>query len=403
MALLLAKGDVFASWRGVEEFAVSYREAAVRLSSRRHPEAIAQLLELTEDLISVVEQENNSMREELERLISELSCAADQSQLRSLLAGFYDRAYQHFGRFGSPAALFSMSEAFLQALGDCCLRLARQQIDASLPPLALLVMGPAGRREATRFCRVQLALVWDGDVPEALMLQLGEELVAWFRVCGISLEETITPVNPDWRGSLEQWQARFKAATNKKGQNVLIELLRLSDHSMVAGEGAVADRFGELCQQYLCQRSFIGNLVERCLLLSNGIGMMGSLKLEKSGPHRGRFSLLDHAFLPLASAVAALSLMHGVNLIGTPERLRGLVRISKLDVDLAERALHAWYCFSEHRLLLEQTALPGLDCRDILHLLTTTLGTDESERLRLSLETVADLQRYLQVSFSAYR
>lgn len=403
MALLLAKGEDFASWRGVEEFAVAYREAAVRLASRRHPEGIAQLLELSEDLLSAVERENSSMGEGLERLVKELSSAGEQSQLRTLLADFYDRAYRHFGRFGSPIAMFSMTETFLSALGDCCLRLARQQIDGPLPPLALLVMGPAGRREATRFCRVQLALVWEGEVPEALMVQLGEALVAWLRVCGVVLEETITPLNPDWRGSLDQWQARFEAAAGKKDQRVLIELLRLADRTVLAGESAVADSFGNLCQQYLSQRDFIANLVERCLLLSNGVGMMGSLKLEKSGPHRGGFSLLDHAFLPLAAAVAALSLMHGINLAGTPERLRGLVRISKLDVDLAERTLHAWYCFSEYRLVLEQTATPGLDCRDILYLPTAALGAAESERLRLSLETVGDLQRYLQVSFGAYR
>ena len=112
--------------------------------------------------------------------------------------------------------------------------------------------------------------------------------------------------------------------------------------------------------------------------------------------------MLDHAFLPLAAAVAALSLMHGVDLVGTAERLRGLVRSNKLDVDLAERALHAWHCFSEHRLALEQTAILGQDCRDILHLIPTTLKTAELERLRLALETVADLQRFLQVSFGAY-
>lgn len=402
MALLLAKGEDFASWRGVEEFAVAYRDAAVRLATRKHPEGIAHLLELMEDLIAAVDQENSAMGNELERLVDELAHASEQGQLRSLLTGFYDRAYQHFARFGSPVALFRMSETFLHALADCCLRLARHQIEEPLPPVALVVMGPAGRREATRFCRVQLALVWDGVVPESLVLQLGEELVAWLRVCGVSLEETITPQNPDWRGSLEQWQDRFESAANKQDQRVLIELLRLADRTVLVGEDGVADRFGLLCQQYLSQRSFVGNLVERCLTLSNGIGMMGSLKLAKSGPHRGGFSLLDHAFLPLAAAIGGLCLIHGVDLVGTPERLRGLVRISKLDVDLAERTLHAWHCFSEHRLVLEQTAIPGQDCRDILHLMPSSLKAAEAERLKLSLETVADLQRYLQVSFGAY-
>ncbi len=403
MALLLAKGEDFASWRGVEEFAVAYREAAVRLATRKHPEGIAQLLELLEDLIAAVDQENSAMGGELARSVDELAHASEQGQLRSLLVSFYDRVYHHFARFGSPVALFSMSETFLKALAECCLRLARNQIEEPLPPLALLVMGPAGRREATRFCRVQLALVWDGDVSESLILQLGEELVAWLRVCGVALEETITPLNPDWRGSLEQWQDRFESAANRQNQRELIELLRLADRTVLVGEDGVADRFSALCQTCLSQRSFVGNLVERCLTLSNGIGMMGSLKLAKSGPHRGGFSLLDHAFLPLAAALGGLCLMHGVDLVGTPERLRGLVRIGKLDVDLAERTLHAWHCFSEQRLTLEQTAIPGQDCRDILYLMPSTLHAADSERLKLSLETVADLQRYLQVSFGAYR
>jgi CBS domain-containing protein len=249
---------------------------------------------------------------------------------------------------------------------------------------------------------MQLALVWDGDVSGELMEQLGEELVAWFRVCGIALEETVTPLAPEWRGSIEQWQGRFEAAAKQSERLVPIELLRLADRTVLVNEGEVAERFGALCRQYLGRQVFIGNLAERCLLLSNGIGMMGSLRVGKSGPHRGQFSLLDHALLPLAATVAASCLMHGVDLIGTPERLRELVRISKLDVKLAERALHAWHCFSELRLFIEQKALPGQDCRDILHLTPAALHADESERLRLSLETVADLQRYLQVSYGAY-
>jgi CBS domain-containing protein len=402
MALLLAKGEDFTSWRGGEEFAVAYREAAVKLASQRHPEGIAQLLELMEDLLVGVERENSSMSDQLEQMIAGLADATEKGQIRPLLAGFYDSAYHHFSRFRSPTAFFKMSEIFLRALAESCLRLAKQEVEGNLPPVALLVMGPAGRREATRYCRVQLVLVWDGQAAETLMAQLREQLVAWFRVCGISLEEAVTPLNPYWCGSLEQWQARFKAASDRGDQAELIELLRLADRTALVCEGDVAGRFHELCNRYLGQRDFIGNLVKRSQLLSNGIGMMGNLRLEKSGPHRGAFPLLDHAFLTIAAAVAALCLLNGVNQLGTPERLRQLVRIGKLDVDLAERALHAWYCFSEHRLSLEQQATPGQDCRDILHLVPATLGATELDRLRLSLEAVADMQRYLQVSFGAY-
>lgn len=75
------------------------------------------------------------------------------------------------------------------------------------------------------------------------------------------------------------------------------------------------------------------------------------------------------------------------------------MRNGRLDVDLAERALQAWHLFSRHRLTLELAASPGQDCRDILNLDLALLNHDDQEQLRTSLETVADLQRHLHVSF----
>ncbi len=402
MALLLAKGDDFTSWRGVEEFAVAYRDAAVKMASRLEPSGVAQTLELLENQLAVVKEENRSLELLLERLLLEIDDVVEPEQLRSIFTAFYEGAYRHFARFGSPTAFFHLSKTFLSRLSACCLRLARQQIEADIPPLALLAMGPAGRLETTRFCRVQLMMVWEGTAPDKLAARLSKELVTWFRVCGVILEENVTPLNPDWRGGLEQWQARFEAASRKKDRSVLIELLRLADSTILAGDAGVAERFVTLSLKYLSNRNFVSNLVGRCMLLTNGINMMGGLRLEKSGPHRGAFPLLDHAFLPLASSVAAICLLHRVNVCGTPERLRELVRIGKLDVDLAERALHAWNCFCEYRLMLEQKSSQGQDCRNILHLMPSSLTAAESERLRQSLETVADLQRNMQVSFGAY-
>jgi len=126
---------------------------------------------------------------------------------------------------------------------------------------------------------------------------------------------------------------------------------------------------------------------------------MGGFKLNRSGPYRGRFALLDHALVPLAACVGGLCLHHDIVEDGTPRRLRELVRNGRLDVDLAERALQAWYLFSHHRLTLELQASTGQDCRDILNLDLATLDHQQQEQLRAGLETVADLQRHLLVGF----
>ncbi len=402
MALLLAKGEDFASWHGVEEFSAVYREAAVKLAAQRHPEGMPQLLELLEGLLVGVKQENEGFTRLVEELEQEISDSSGHAELRTALDRFYAHAYRHFRAFHSPVSFFSMSDRFLKALAAHCLRLARQQIGVTLPPVALIMMGPAGRREATRFCRVQSALVWGNGAPDLLMRQLGAEMITWLRACGVAFEEMVTPLNDVWCGSISQWEERFREAAVTKDRTDLVELLRFADCSVLINEAGVAERFSELCARSLGQRACIANLVERCQSLSNGISMMGGFKLEKSGPHRGAFPLLDHAFLPLSAAVSAICLMNGIAIAGTPQRLRALVRIGKLDVDLAERTLHAWHCFSEHRLTLELDALPGQDCRDILHLLPASLSPAEQERLKTALETVADLQRYMLVVFGAH-
>lgn len=402
MALLLAKNDDFASWRGVEEFSTTYRTEAVRLAAQYDPQGIAQCLEFIEDRLSTVEQENRNRTRAISHQEQLLAQANDHNELRDILTQFYEQAYQHFKQFGSPTAFFELSDSLLKSLAARCLRLARQQIGVPLPPVALFVMGPAGRIETTRYCRIQIGMVWGNNAPDLLMSQLGEELTTWLRACGIPLEEGITPLHELWRGNLDAWQDRFETAARTRDRALTIEILRLIDRTPLICEGDLTQRFNTLCTNHFSQRSMIANLVERCQNLSNGITMLGGFKLEKSGPHRGAFSLLDHAFLPLSSSVTAICLMNNIHTAGTPQRLRSLVKIGKLDVDLAERALQAWHCFSEHRLTLELHGAAGQDCRDILHLNPAHLPHAQQERLKNSLETVADLQRFMSVVFGSY-
>lgn len=403
MALLLAKGDDFSTWRGVEEFSATYRDAAVLLASQRNPAAIASTLAELEELLEAAEASNRRAGVELEQILLDLASAADLPALRLLQARWNEASYCHFRRFSSPSAFFNLSFRFFSVFATRCLQLAADQLAEPLPPVALFVFGPAGRHEPTRYCRVQLGLVWDGDQRyETLMDSLGQELTAWFRVCGFILEENVTPLQSEWRGNLDTWRRRFEQAAQREERSMLIELLRLADRAPLFSTGGAAETFGSLCSGYLARRSFVGNLVERCTALSNGITMMGHLKLEKSGPHRNSFALLDHGLLPLAAAVTAICLMRGISVEGTPERLRQLVRIGKLDVVLAERALHAWHFFSRQRLTLELEAETGLDCRDIMFLDPALLPPAELEQLHSALATVGDLQRYMQVCYGSY-
>jgi len=402
MALLLAKGDRLADWRGLDQFVASYRRAAIRMASVRQPDAMGDLLAAVRDELGAVAVENRQFIEQSAQLTACLASIDTRDGLRELLAGFYERAYGHFRRFQSPPAFFEAANSFLAALTSMQVATLRQQDGVELPPLALLALGPAGRLEYTRFCRVQLALVWDGTgtaAEDQLMAEFAEELLAWLRACGIALEEAISPLQPVWRGSLGQWRERLERGIAGNDAGELIELVRLVDQTALVDEQGLAARFRALCSEQLHQRPAVANLVERSTVLSNGLGMMGGFRLNRSGPYRGCFALLQHALLPLGACVGGLCLHHDLVEDGTPRRLRELVRNGRLDVDLAERALQAWHLFSHYRLTLELAATAGQDCRDILNLDPARLSHDEQEQLRTSLETVADLQRHLYVSF----
>lgn len=402
MALLLAKGDQFDDWRGVDEFVAAYREAAIKLASARRPAEIASLLGDVRDALEVVAAGNRTFRALPGLLADRLTAVQGQEPLRELLTGFWGQAYHHFRQFAAVPAFFEAANALLHELVGMQVANIRPQFSEGLPPFALLALGPAGRLEYTRFCRVQLALVWEGDGgtdEDRTMEEFSGELGDWLRASGVALDETIMPVQPAWRGSLGQWRERLDSGISRGGSGQLIELLRLADQAVLVDERGLAGRFRALCSEQLHRRTALANLVERSTALSNGLGMMGGFRLNRSGPYRGAFNLLNHALVPLAACVGALCLYHDLVEDGTPRRLRELVRNGRLDVDLGERALQAWQFFSHHRLTLELSASAGHDCRDILNLDLTGMDQNEQEQLRTCLETVSDLQRHLHVSF----
>lgn len=402
MALLLGKGERLSDWREVDDFTASYQEAAIRLSAERSPDAIAAMLVVIQDSLGLLAEENRRFIEQTRQVGARLAEATNQELLRELLEDFYNQAYQHFRRFASVPAFFEAANAFLVSLVSMQVDRLRKESLRRLPPVAIMALGPAGRLEYTRFCRVQLALVWEGTgkaAEQRLMEEFSEQLVVWLRSCGVALDEAVAPIHPEWRGTFAQWRERLERGIARDDSAELIELLRLTDQAVLVDDQGVAGRFRALCSEQLHRRPAMVNLIERATTLSNGLGMMGGFRLTRSGLYRGTFALLNHALVPLAACVGALCLCHDIVEDGTPRRLRELVRSGRLSVDLAERALQAWQLFSHYRLTLELSASAGQDCRDILNLDLGELGPQEQEQLKSGLETVAELQRHLQVSF----
>lgn len=402
MALLLAQQQNAGTWEGIEEFTASYRQAVITHAANTCPDAMVECFESVEEYLRGMLRELEQITEMFENGMERIDSAAEPKGLRRFVEECYEQIYRHTVLFHSPTAFFEMSTALTKRYAERVIALTQQQSIDSLPSFVLLALGPVGRHEATRFCRMPLVLVAENGTDDRMLERIGGTIVSWMRASGTPIEEGVSPLNRFWRGTLDDWRERFEAALAGRDRGTYIELLRLADQSVLAGDSELAASFQQLTMTQLNDRAIIGNLASRSLMLTNGLSMMGKLKVERGGAHQGLFPLLDHAFLPLASALSALAILFDLRDVGTPERIRSLVRIGRMDVDLAERILHAWQCVSEHRLLLEQQATIGQDCRDILNLNPMNLNAIEEDRLIKALETISDLQRYLQVCCGGY-
>lgn len=400
MALLLAQHTNGAVWEGVVEFTATYRKALIAHAAATCPHNMVSCFEKAEEDLLALQEELARIVMQFDRCLERLTLVTAPTDLRRLLAEGYDQMYRHFNLFRSPLACFEMSSRLIFNYGARVAALCEKQ--TPLPVFSLLALGPVGRNEATRFCRVQLVLVTEDGVSAEQQEQLGTTLVSWMRAGGIPLDEGVSPLHSHWRGNLSQWRDRFAQARDQRDRSGLVELLRLADQRMMAGDAALAGRFAELCLESLRPREIVGNLADRSLMLTNGLSLLGKLKVERSGAYQGLFPLLDHALLPLASAVSALAIMYRIERIGTPERIKRMVEAGLMAVELGERVLQAWQCFSEHRLMLEQQASVGEDCRDILHLNPVTVDPLEEGRLVRALETITDLQRFLHACYGSY-
>ncbi|KAB0672203.1 hypothetical protein F6V30_06460 [Oryzomonas sagensis] len=404
--LATAKGSDITTWRAAGEFGAAFRQALLKRSASCRSEEAEGLFDETCRELEALAGENDERMARLDRIVVETTASVDPIRLGELCAVFYAELYDHFGRYGSCVAFYQCSALFLHALSGSLHRSTLIQLGESgtgLHDTTLVAMGTAGRREFSPCCPLPLALVLgrdDNSDPEA-GFRYARILQEGFAACGLQVDGDVAPVHPPWRGSLPEWDRRLEQGLARGKQKELVELLRLADHEALFSSGGGGSEFRELVLPRLQQdRRAVGDLVTRLTRLSNGIGMMGGWRLEKSGPQRGLFRLFEHALLPLSAAVAALSLIHRVGAPDIPQRIRALLGRQALDVDTAERLLQSWHTLNELRLTRERECFPARNNGAALYLDITNLNEDTLGMFREALETVGTVQRLVSAVYN---
>jgi signal-transduction protein with cAMP-binding, CBS, and nucleotidyltransferase domain len=407
MALLVsAKGSDVLAWRAAGDFAVTFRQVVLdRMEFCRSDEAAALLTGVSralDDLAAV----NDGFCSRCDTLIAEVAACHDPVRLRELTAGFFTGLYDHCARHHSAPAFYQFSHLFLQALAGAVSRNAYTMLGdsaARMPELALIALGPAGRQEFSPFCPLQFMLIHEdaAAAEDGLIHRYASLLHQGFEACGLQIDGVVTPRNGPWRGSVSECVRQLVDVLLRGNVSEVVEILRLADQTRLDGDADTGSRFRQLSLEALASSPVaLKNLVSRVVALSNGIGMMGGLRFEKSGPFRGQFALLENALQPLSASISALALLKRLETMETPRRIRELLWRRDLNVDMAERLLQAWHTLHELRLVRERQAQADWTDRAPLHLDIEELDLAGQDALRESLEAIGNIQRHVGLNFS---
>lgn len=407
MALMLStKGADLTAWRAAENFVATYRQTLLeRAASGRCGDVEAVFDDTIAALKAATDGHQNLLRA-LELRIEELSKAPSAPDMKAMTCGFYNDLYRHFELFRSAPVFYSLSMAFLRRASAVIVKKTAEQLGVlaeELPEIALIAVGPAGRLEYSPFCPLQILCVHGEVAPaqhEAFNL-FSNALHAGFNAAGFITDKEVTPRNPRWRGTITKWRRHCEDALQSCTEEYLIDLSRLVDQCTLYSSGIIDQELKHASGAALkgnrpAQRS----LVDRMTSLSNGLGIMGGLKLEWIGSERGLFNLLGHGLLPFSAALSALALIRDIQEPANCGRIRDLLERRELDVELAEKMLATWHSLNNIRLHREQFFQIDTFTDESHFLDPDKLTFAELHSLKESLEAVASIQRHVEIIFS---
>jgi len=407
--VITSKGKDFKAWRAAGDFGKLFHEELLKLSATMTSEQSEALFRDVGLELERRAADHDAALDRMQHMIAEAAASSDPALLRALMQEYYAVSYEFYSWNRSAPAFFKLGHEFLKGVSASVVAIARARLGVRagrLPAMAVVAMGPTGRHEFSPFCRLQLLLIHAGSDPG--MVQplglLGRILHEVYEEVGLHLDEVITSRNPDWCDNSSNWRQRIVTGLERGTPAELIDILRLADQSVLYDEESLGADFRADCLGLLTDSKLaLNNLVTRLQSLSGGIGLMGGIRLERSGPCRRLFGLLDHALLPLSVGITALSYMHGLDALETPMRIRGLLYRGLLNVDMAERLLEAWHLFNELRLSMEVVKHPHWDSWDGLCVDTSDMSDAQLDELRQCLESVVILQRHVGITFRGWQ
>jgi signal-transduction protein with cAMP-binding, CBS, and nucleotidyltransferase domain len=217
----------------------------------------------------------------------------------------------------------------------------------------VLVLGSGGRGESALVPDQDNAIIHAGrDSDDAWFAEAGRRIAETLDQAGIPLcKGGVMAKNPAWRRSLADWRQEVERWIRKKEGEELLNVDIFFDFAPVYGDRTLA---GELRRHAIeaASRSplFLRLLAAELDNMHSALGFLGFLRTEQ-----GRFNIKRGGFLPIVTAARVMALKHGVDALGTGERLAELARRNAVNAEDAANMVRA-YDFLIQQLLVQQTA-----------------------------------------------
>jgi CBS domain-containing protein len=421
-----AKGDAILAWRGIAELIGEIREKSTeRMASLLSEESVALLKELDGRLAAEIAFEYE-FSADYEKAMEELALAQYEDDFAPLLPRFNRLAEEYFRKRESVLALHALCNSYRDGL----VRRALQRVEDLLElegygkppgPYCCLASGSTGRLEQTFCVDPSYTLIYGDSSPGGATYfeKFAFHTLAILQKIGLLKHEgQAAAIKNLWCGSRTAWRREIVEELAPLG-----ELVRRADLRRICGDEALSDEMinivwsmlefhhGELREttrsEAMASRtraavSFplpaLRDMGKEIAEMPTGLDFFSRLRLEKSGPYRGKFDLEQFALSPLITNVRMLTISRALHETSTIGRIKRLQEGGYLSVELTERLLRAYHDFI--RLKVDRQLTGGCEDEQACFIDPQALTEDEGLRLRNGLEAVAGLEKIAYLSFT---
>jgi CBS domain-containing protein len=393
-------------------------EVQKSLASRLTQEGAAETLELLYSLRDELRREMSAGKgaaEEIGKLISGMEEIRLVDELQEYSERFERLLAQQFASRSSVREVHELSCSFYEKLVSTALSFAMHQLrqeGRTLPdiPFALLVSGELGRREAVVGERSSFFFVFQdcGLEERKCYDELALRFMAALSVRFPTISRNMFKEgNLFWSGSRSEWEEHVLASlkggdgasrlsAGESGELLFSRMFAIAaDLRPLSGDALFSESLLKRVRKILAEEvsgDRFWHMAKNIAAMPLALTMFGRLKTERSGRHRGEFSIKSLAVDPLVASSRALAVALGIEETSTVERLKGVLASGNLGVALADRLLVAYQDFLRQLISIELDK--GSD-PDRLYLNPDSLDSASRERLKCGLEEISTLQRFV--------